>query len=159
MKRKKILSVGIASILAVYCLFSGNLVTADTMSQLEARQSELEKEKKDVEAQLSEYENEAEETDKYLEEYDNKMKIQEEQVDNIKEQIAIIEENISALEADIAVKEENVSEDIERFGQRLRTLYMSGSDAWRPFLRVQTASTICWQEWNSLNAFQSMTTI
>ncbi len=129
MKRKKILSVGIASILAVYCLFSGNLVTADTMSQLEARQSELEKEKKDVEAQLSEYENEAEETDKYLEEYDNKMKIQEEQVDNIKEQIAIIEENISALEADIAVKEENVSEDIERFGQRLRTLYMSGSDS------------------------------
>ncbi len=129
MNRKKIFSVGMASILAACCLFSGNPVTADTMSDLESRQSELEQEKKDVEAMLSQYENEAEETDKYLEEYDNKMQIQEEQVDNIARQIAILQSNIDSLEESVSEKEEDVNENIDRFGQRLRALYMSGNDS------------------------------
>ncbi len=126
---KKIISLGIASVLSLTCILSGETVTADTMSELESKQSELEQEKKDVEALLSEYEGKADETDKYLEEYDNKMKIQEEQVENIQQQIDVLEEDIARLEEEISVKEANVDEDIEQFGKRLRALYMSGNDS------------------------------
>ncbi len=126
---KKIISLGIASLLSLTCILSGETVTADTMSELESKQSELEQEKKDVEALLSEYEGKAEETDKYLEEYDNKMKIQEEQVENIQQQIDVLEEDIARLEEEISVKEANVDEDIDQFGKRLRALYMSGNDS------------------------------
>ncbi len=126
---KKIISFGAASVISLTCLLSGGPVTADTMSELESKQSELEQEKKDVEAMLSEYEGKADETDKYLEEYDNKMKIQEKQVENIHQQIEIIEADISELEEEIAVKEADVDEGVEKFGERLRALYMSGNDS------------------------------
>ena len=127
---KKILSAGIAAILSAVCLLSAvPAVTADTMSELESRQAQLEKEKNNVSAKLSEYEGKAEETEKYLEEYDNKMKIQEEQVENVQKQIEIYEADIAELEASIVEKEAEVDEGIEKFGQRLRALYMAGNDS------------------------------
>ena len=125
---KKIFSIGIAAVFSVLCLFSGKSVTADTMSDLESRQIQLEQDKKDIESLLSEYEGKAEESEKYLEEYDNKMKIQEQQVENIQQQIEICESDIATLEASIAQKQTEVDADIEKFGQRLRALYMAGND-------------------------------
>ncbi|MDE6710511.1 MAG: peptidoglycan DD-metalloendopeptidase family protein, partial [Oscillospiraceae bacterium] len=124
---KKIVSFGIAALLSVSCGFSGDTVRADTMSDLEAKQAKLEQDCKDVEEMLSKYETDAEETEKYLEEYDNKMKLQEEQVAVVEEQIALYEEEVAELEADIESKEADVEESVEKFKQRLRTLYMSGS--------------------------------
>ena len=127
---KKIFSAGIASVLSALCLLSAvPVVTADTMSELESKQSQLAKDKKNVEALLSEYEGKAEESEKYLEEYDNKMKIQEEQVENVQKQIELLESDIAGLEASIAEKEAEVEEGIEKFGQRLRALYMAGNDS------------------------------
>ena len=125
---KKIFSIGIAAVFSVLCLFSGKSVTADTMSDLESRQIQLEQDKKDIESLLSEYEGKAEESEKYLEEYDNKMKIQEQQVENIQQQIEICESDIASLEASIEQKQTEVDAGIEKFGQRLRALYMAGND-------------------------------
>ena len=135
---KKICSLGIASVLSAMCLLSGGPVTADTMSDLESKQSRLEKDRKNVEALLSEYEGKADETDKYLEEYDNKMKIQEEQVENVQKQIEVCEADIADLEASIAEKQTEVDDGIDRFGQRLRALYMAGNDS---MASVLTGST------------------
>ena len=126
---KKICSTGISVVLSALCLFPGEPVTADNMSDLESRQAQLEQNKKKVEALLSEYEGKAEESEKYLEEYDNKMKIQEQQVENIRQQIEIFEADIAELEADIAQKQTEADEGIEKFGQRLRALYMAGNDS------------------------------
>ena len=126
---KKICCCGISAALSAICLLSVPPVTADTMSDLEARQNKLDKQLKDVEAALKDYESQAEESAEYLEEYDNKMKIQEEQIAVIEQQIALFEEDIAELEANIAESEESVEEGVEQFGQRLRALYMSGSDS------------------------------
>ncbi|MDE6595577.1 MAG: hypothetical protein K2K44_06170, partial [Oscillospiraceae bacterium] len=123
---KNICAVLAAAAISVSCVFTGETVRADTMSDLEAKQAKLEQDRKDVEEMLSKYENDAEETEKYLEEYDNKMKLQEEQVAVVEEQIALYEEEISELEEDIESKEADVEESVEKFKQRLRTLYMSG---------------------------------
>lgn len=136
---KKIFSAGIAAVLSAFCLLSAvPVVTADTKSDLESRQSQLEKDKKNVEALLSQYKDKAEESEKYLEEYDNKMKIQEEQVKNIQQQIEICEADIAELEVSIADKEAEVDEGIVKFGQRLRALYMAGNDS---MASVLTGST------------------
>ena len=126
---KKIFSIGIAAVFSVLCLFSGKSVTADTMSDLESRQIQLEQDKKDIESLLSEYEGKAEESEKYLEEYNSKMKIQEQQVENIQQQIEICESDIASLEASIEQKQSEVDAGIEKFGQRLRALYMAGNDS------------------------------
>lgn len=123
---KKICALCAAAVLSFSCVIT---VTADTMSDLEAKQSKLEQERKDVEALLAEYEGKAEETEKYLEEYDNKMKLQEQQVSVVEEQIKIYEEDIAKLEEDIAAKEAELDEGIEQFRQRLRALYMAGNDS------------------------------
>lgn len=135
---KKIISFGIAAVMSISCVFAGETVRADTMSDLEAKQAKLEKDRKDVEAMLSKYKNDAEETEKYLEEYDNKMKLQEEQVEVAKQQIALYEEEIAALEEEIAASQSDVDKGIEQFKQRLRSLYMAGSDS---MASVLTGST------------------
>lgn len=126
---KKLCCGGIAAALSAVCLLSGTSVTADTMSDLEAKQSKLDKQLKDVETTLKEYENKSKESAEYLEEYDNKIKLQEEQIAVIEQQIALFEEDIAELEADIAESETSVEDGIERFRQRLRALYMSGNDS------------------------------
>ncbi|MDE6595896.1 MAG: peptidoglycan DD-metalloendopeptidase family protein [Oscillospiraceae bacterium] len=135
---QKIVSFGIAAVLSITCVFAGETVRADTMSDLEAKQAKLEKDRKDVEAMLSKYKNDAEETEKYLEEYDNKMKLQEEQVEVVEQQIALYEAEIAELEEAIAASQTDVDEGIEQFKQRLRSLYMAGSDS---MASVLTGST------------------
>lgn len=135
---KNICAVFVAAVLSVSCVFSGETVRADTMSDLEAKQAKLEMDRKDVEAMLSKYENDAEETDKYLEEYDNKMKLQEEQVEVVEEQIALYEAEIAELEEKIAASQTDIDKGIVQFKQRLRSLYMAGSDS---MASVLTGST------------------
>lgn len=135
---RKICAVFAAAVLSVTCVFSGETVRADTMSDLEAKQAKLEKDRNDVEAMLSKYENDAEETEKYLEEYDNKMKLQEEQVEVVEEQIALYEAEIAELEEKIASSQEDIDDGIVQFKQRLRSLYMAGSDS---MASVLTGST------------------
>ena len=126
---RKFCALVTAFTLSASCVISGMIVTADTMSELEAKQSKLEEELQNVEALLSEYEGKAEEADRYLEEYDNKMKVQEEQVAVVEEQIKIYEDELAAIEEDIAAKEIELDEGIEQFRQRLRALYMAGNDS------------------------------
>ncbi|MDE7301993.1 MAG: peptidoglycan DD-metalloendopeptidase family protein [Oscillospiraceae bacterium] len=125
--RKKILPVAVALVISMGCLASG--VTADTMSDLEAKQTQLEKERKNVEAALEDYKGKAEEEAEYLKEYDKKMELQEKQVAIVEEQIDLLNEEIAGLEDDIAAKEEELDAGIEQFRQRLRALYMAGNDS------------------------------
>lgn len=125
--RKKILPIAIALVISTGCLASG--VTADTMSDLEAKQAQLEKDRKNVEAALEDYKGKAEEEAEYLKEYDKKMDLQEEQVAVVEEQIELLNEEIAGLEEDIAAKEEELDVGIEQFRQRLRALYMAGNDS------------------------------
>ncbi|MDE7278737.1 MAG: peptidoglycan DD-metalloendopeptidase family protein, partial [Oscillospiraceae bacterium] len=125
--RKKILPVAVAIVISTGCLASG--VTADTMSDLEAKQTQLEKERKNVEAALEDYKGKAEEEAEYLKEYDKKMELQEQQVAIVEEQIELLNEEIAGLEEDIAAKEEELDVGIEQFRQRLRALYMAGNDS------------------------------
>ncbi|MDE6746805.1 MAG: peptidoglycan DD-metalloendopeptidase family protein [Oscillospiraceae bacterium] len=124
---KKILPVAVALVISMGCLASG--VTADTMSDLEAKQTQLEKERKNVEAALEDYKGKAEEEAEYLKEYDKKMELQEQQVKIVEEQIELLNEEIAGLEDDIAAKEEELDAGIEQFRQRLRALYMAGNDS------------------------------
>ncbi len=104
--KRRILPFAFAMVISAGCLASG--VTADTMSDLEAKQAQLEKDRKNIEAALEDYKGKAEKEEEYLKEYDNKMKLQEKQV-------AIVEEQIELLSKEIR--------------QRLRALYMAGNDS------------------------------
>lgn len=136
---KKIFSFGIAAALSSACLFSGGFVTADTVSDLEERQNRLDSELSEIEAALAEYEDLAEESAEYLEEYNSKMKLQEERVAVAEQQISLLEADIAALEADIESKEAEVEESVEKFGQRLRSLYMSGNNGTAEVLAGSTS--------------------
>lgn len=125
---KKVVPLSAALLISVQCV-SGVTVKADTQSDLEAKQQQLENELSDVNSKLSEYEDLAEESENYLEEYDEKMKLQEQQVAVVEEQIDLCNEEIAGLEEDITAKEEELDGDIEQFRQRLRALYMAGNDS------------------------------
>lgn len=115
-----------------FMLFSsaGNRsASADTISDLEAKQEALEKQKKKVEQSLKASEGKVEEIEQYLQEYDEKMHIQEEQIAVINEQLALYQSDIDELTGAITVKEEEVQTGIETFRQRLRVLYISGNDS------------------------------
>ena len=122
---KKLCCFGIA---AAY-MFTVTPASADTMSDLEERQGRLESELSEIEAALAEYEDMAEESEEYLKEYDNKMKLQEKRVELSRQQTELLKEDIAALEADIKDGEAELEESMEEFGQRLRTIYMSGGDS------------------------------
>lgn len=122
---KKLCCFGIAAA----CMFTVTPASADTMSDLEERQGRLESELSEIEAALAEYEDMAEESEEYLKEYDNKMKLQEKRVELSRQQTELMKEDIAALEADIKDGEAELEESMEEFGQRLRTIYMSGGDS------------------------------
>ncbi len=125
----KLLPFTLSLTLSLGCVLTGGAASADTMSDLEAKQTELENELKGVNSKLSEYEELAEESEDYMNEYNAKMKLQEEQVSVVEEQIELCGEDIANLEADIADKEKELDGDIEQFRQRLRALYMAGNDS------------------------------
>lgn len=122
---KKLCCIGIA---ASY-MFAVTPASADTVSDLEERQGRLENELFEVEAALAEYEDMAEESEEYLKEYNEKMKLQEKRVELSKQQTELLKEDIAALETDIKNGEAEVEESMEKFGQRLRAIYMSGGDS------------------------------
>jgi len=125
----KLLPLTLSLALSAGCILAGGAASADTMSDLEAKQTELEKELKGVNSKLSEYEELAEESEDYMNEYNAKMKLQEQQVSVVEEQIELCGEDIANLEADIADKEKELDDGIEQFRQRLRALYMAGNDS------------------------------
>ncbi|MCH5348233.1 MAG: peptidoglycan DD-metalloendopeptidase family protein [Oscillospiraceae bacterium] len=135
---KKLCAYSIAATLTVSCLLTGDPAVADTMSDLEAKQTKLNQQLKDAESELAKYESQAEETEEYLKEYDNKMKIQEEQVENVQQQIELCEADIAELEKTVEAKQAEVDEGIEQFRQRLRVLYMSGNDSMASVLAGST---------------------
>lgn len=137
-KAKKLCAYGIAAVLSVSCLLTGEPAVADTMSDLEAKQTKLGQQLKNAEAELAKYQSQAEESEEYLKEYDNKMKIQEEQVENVQQQIELCEADIADLEKEVEEKQIEVDEGIEQFRQRLRVLYMSGNDSMASVLAGST---------------------
>lgn len=137
----KITAACISAVLCTGLLFTGGAVLeplADTQSELEARQAELAKERKNVEALIAKYEGNADETDKYLEEYDNKMRLQEEQIENIEEQIKLCGQEIEDINAEIAQKQAEIDEGVELFRQRLRAIYIAGNDSYASVLTGAT---------------------
>lgn len=123
----KVCAAFTAAVLSVSCVFSGT-ASADTMSELEARQNKLNGELSEIEAALAEYADMAEKSEEYLKDYDSKMKLQEDRVAVAEEQIRLCEEKAAVLESDIKDKEAEVEENVQKFGQRLRTIYMSGGN-------------------------------
>ena len=135
---KKVCAYSIAAVLTVSCLLTGEPAVADTMSDLEAKQTKLNQQLKDAESELAKYKSQAEESEEYLKEYDNKMKLQEEQVENIQQQIELCEADIVELENEVEAKQKEVDEGIEQFKQRIRVLYMSGNDSMASVLAGST---------------------
>ncbi len=126
---KRILPLSLSMALSAGCIMWGAYVSADTMSDLEAKQTELEKELSDVNSKLSEYEGLAKESEEYMNEYNAKMKLQEQQVSIVEKQIELCSQDIAGLEEEIADREKEVDSGIEQFRQRLRALYMAGNDS------------------------------
>jgi peptidoglycan hydrolase CwlO-like protein len=133
---KKITASALAAAVTVGVMVSSGVtdISADTQSELEAKQAELAQQKKEIEAALAASEGEADETEKYLEEYDEKMRIQEEEIAVIDEQIALYESEIEELNTQIEAKEAEIDEGIEQFRQRLRALYIAGNDSYASVL-------------------------
>lgn len=115
--------------IAASYMFAVTSASADTVSDLEERQEQLKTELSEIEAVLSEYTGMAEESEKYLKEYNRKMKLQEKRVELSRRQTELMKEDIAALEADIKDGEAELEENTEKFGLRLRTIYMSGGDS------------------------------
>ena len=102
---------------------------AESMSDLEAKQIELAKKRKELEESMKGIEGKADEQDKYLAEYDERMKLQEQEIEVVKEQLALMEDNIESLNSDIEKKQTEVDEGIKLFRERLRALYIAGNDS------------------------------
>ncbi len=132
-KFKRIVASCLAAVICITCFcWSDSLeysISADTMSELEAKQKELAKQRKDLESSMSAIEGKADEQDEYLAEYNEKMKIQEQEIEVVKEQIALLETDIEQLNLDIEQKQIDVDKGIEQFRKRLRALYISGNDS------------------------------
>lgn len=132
---KKVLSFAIALGMTL-CIASNASIDlfADTQSELEARQAELAEERAEVEKNLAKFKDEQSETEEYLAEYDEKMRLQEEQIENINEQIELYQSKIDEISADIEYHQSEVDDGIEKFRQRLRSIYVSGGDSYASLL-------------------------
>ena len=137
---KKELAKKVVSFAAALCMTVGIMsdtaidLFADTQSELEARQAELDQERKDVEKDLAKYKDDAQQTEEYLAEYDKKMKLQEEQIANIDEQIANYQDKLDELSVSIEERQAEVDEGVEKFRKRLRSMYISGTDSYASLL-------------------------
>lgn len=101
----------------------------DEIADLEYKQQQLAAERSELESKLAEYEEGMRESDEYLKIYDEKMKKQEEEIINIKQQISMLDSKIKTTRKEIDDKTEEIDRDIVEFKQRLRIMYMEGSDS------------------------------
>ena len=132
-KFKRSIAVALTGVIALsFTGGFGNGVRADLqdeIAQLESRQQQLSSERKELERQLAEYEQGAKESAEYLVLYDEKMKKQEEEILNLKDQISILDTRIADTRVLIDEKTEEIDRGIVEFKERLRVMYMDGSDS------------------------------
>lgn len=102
---------------------------ADDIADLENKQQQLSSERQELERQLAEYEQGAKESAEYLKLYDKKMKKQEAEILNLKEQISILDTRIVETRTLIEGKTKEIDEEIVEFKERLRVMYMDGTDS------------------------------
>ncbi|MBQ7990615.1 MAG: peptidoglycan DD-metalloendopeptidase family protein [Oscillospiraceae bacterium] len=132
-KFKRSIAVALTGVIALsFTGGFGNGVRADLqdeIAQLESRQQQLSSERRELERQLAEYEQGAKESAEYLVLYDEKMKKQEEEILNLKDQISILDTRIADTRVLIDEKTEEIDRGIVEFKERLRVMYMDGSDS------------------------------
>ncbi len=132
MKKPLFMKIAAAVLSVSFLAVSGGITTADnddTIAALEEKRTALTEKRLALESELEKYKDGIETQEKYLELYDEKMAVEEEEMNNLSEQIKVINSRISSLDAQIEQKQRDVDEGIMQFKERLRVMYMSGSDS------------------------------
>ncbi|MBQ5330959.1 MAG: peptidoglycan DD-metalloendopeptidase family protein [Oscillospiraceae bacterium] len=111
---------------------TGATYYADYSSQideLEYEQSLIKQELNDLEYRLSEFEEGARESEEYMRIYDEKMSRKEDEINNIRMQITALNAAIRQTSERISDKEDEVADELDRFRERLRVMYMDGNES------------------------------
>lgn len=132
MKKPMLMKIAAAVLSVSFLAVSGGITTAendDTIAALEEKRTALTEKRLALESELEKYKDGIETQDKYLKLYDEKMAVEEEEMNNLSEQIKVINSRINSLDAQIEKKQRDVDKGIGQFKERLRVMYMSGSDS------------------------------
>jgi len=127
MKRKFLKRLG-AGMLAL-CIFTavpGNAL-ADTLSDMEARQTELEQQANDLETKLESLRNDEAQKREYQETLQQKIDLLQDQIDDARHDIDVLNGNITELTMKLEQSQKEIQDTIDQFKERLVALYKAGN--------------------------------
>lgn len=120
---------GIAAAAACLCVIGGVtalLTSADTLSDYQKRQQELDQKAAEYQAQIESTSSDIANRQEYKEALQNKITVLNEQIENGRGQIVRLDSDIAGMQADIDESRGKISGRIDKLKQRVRVLYMSG---------------------------------
>ncbi len=111
--------------ISLFTMTSGH-VLADTISDIEARQEELEQEKADLANQLEALRNDEASKQAYQEKLQEQIDVVEEQIDSARRDIDSLNSRITELTMRLQKSQEEIQSTIDQFKERLKALYKAG---------------------------------
>lgn len=112
----------------IFCCFSASAVTSSDISDKQAEKAALQQKAQEIKKQIAALEDDADKQDQLKAQLERQVSNTEEQVTLISNEIAALNGNIDQLTREIEQKESDLEETKALFKQRLRAMYMSGSE-------------------------------
>lgn len=126
MKRKLTKRLGAAMLaLCIFMAVPGNAL-ADTLSDMEAKQTELEQAANDLEAKLESLRDDEAKKREYQETLQQKIDLLQEQIDDARHDIDVLNGNITTLTMKLEQSQKEIQDTIDQFKERLVALYKAG---------------------------------
>lgn len=127
MKRKFMKRLGAAMLaLSIFTAVPGNAL-ADTLSDMEAKQTELEQQASDLEAKLESLRDDEAKKREYQETLQQKIDLLQEQIDDARHDIDVLNGNITELTMKLEQSQKEIQDTIDQFKERLVALYKAGN--------------------------------
>ncbi|WMJ23567.1 peptidoglycan DD-metalloendopeptidase family protein [Paludicola sp. MB14-C6] len=104
-------------------------VDARSISELEKKISDLEKSNKNLSNNLNNISGQIKDEEEKQEIYEKNIENTEKQIDLFKQKIELMQHDIGLKKGEISVKEKEISESQDLFAQRVRAMYIAGSNS------------------------------
>ena len=118
----------IVALSLVFCCFSASAVTSSDISDKQAEKAALEQKAQEIREQIAALEDDASKQEQLKAQLERQVSNTEDQVMLLSNEIAALNGNIDQLTQEIEQKESDLAETKALFKQRLRAMYMSGSE-------------------------------
>lgn len=128
-KKKMVFLAAVMALALAFNCFAAASASSSDVSSLQSKLNSLEQRAKEIKDSIADLQNDASKQEQLKEQLQRQMSNTQEQISVCSNEIAELNDSIRELDEEIANKETELAETKELFKQRLRAMYMSGSDS------------------------------